>query len=40
MILSHDISCYDLNISFNASEIKAYLINDWKYNETRKHPVS
>ena len=38
MILSHDISCYDLNISFSGSEIKAYLINDWKYNEIRKHP--
>ena len=38
MILSHDISFYDLNISFSGSEIKAYLINDWKYNEIRKHP--
>ena len=38
MILSHDISCYDLSISFSGSEIMAYLINDWKYNEIRKHP--
>ena len=37
IILSHDISCYNLNICFSGGEIMAYFMNYWKFNEIRKY---